>query len=199
MQYQELFYQENTQIRERYDLAAERIAQMGQETVVQEPYRDFFVSMSRFMGLVGDLALMQMRDQLETMSLEELKEWNRKLYLDILPENYDHSYGNPDYAAQRLGKELGPLLSAFYAQLRGCIVFAYECRLTDITILGETLIEIYNRFEEEVPTKESIRDILYWFFSDYTDVTLTYRIREQLDPSLTFAFHEENKFSIMFL
>lgn len=187
MQYQELFYQENTQIRERYDLAAERIAQMGQETVVQEPYRDFFVSMSRFMGLVGDLALMQMRDQLETMSLEELKEWNRKLYLDILPENYDHSYGNPDYAAQRLGKELGPLLSAFYAQLRGCIVFAYECRLTDITILGETLIEIYNRFEEEVPTKESIRDILYWFFSDYTDVTLTYRIREQLDPSLTFA------------
>ena len=29
--------------------------------------------------------------------------------------------------------------------------------------------------------------MLYWFFSDYTDVTLTYRIREQLDPGLSFA------------
>ena len=32
-----------------------------------------------------------------------------------------------------------------------------------------------------------MKDVLYWFFSDYTDVTLTYRIREQLDPELTFA------------
>ncbi len=187
MQYQELFNEENTRIMERYDLATERIAQMGQETVVHEPYRDFFVRMAQFMGMIEELARRQMRDELETMSLEELADWNKRLYEDILPENYGHSYGNPDYVAEVLGEELGPLLSAFYAQLRGCIVFAFECRLTDITILAETLIEIYNRFEEEVPSAGSIRDILYWFFSDYTDVTLTYRIREQLDPSLTFA------------
>ena len=28
---------------------------------------------------------------------------------------------------------------------------------------------------------------MYWFVSDYTDVTVTYRIREQLDPKLNFA------------
>ncbi|MFR5732909.1 MAG: hypothetical protein ACLUD2_14120 [Clostridium sp.] len=35
--------------------------------------------------------------------------------------------------------------------------------------------------------RRAVRDVLYWFFSDYTDVTLTYRIREQLDPGLSFA------------
>ena len=93
MQYQELFNEENTRIMERYDLATERIAQMGQETVVHEPYRDFFVRMAQFMGMIEELARRQMRDELETMSLEELADWNKRLYEDILPENYGHSYG----------------------------------------------------------------------------------------------------------
>ena len=42
-------------------------------------------------------------------------------------------------------------------------------------------------FEDGEPQARSVRDVLYWFFSDYTDVTLTYRIREQLDPGLSFA------------
>ena len=85
-------------------------------------------------------------------------------------------------------------MSAFYAQFRGAIVFAYECRLTDITILFETLLELYGEFADAaghnpsgLPDIRNVKDVLYWFFSDYTDVTLTYRIREQLDPELTFA------------
>lgn len=187
MNYQELFYEENTQIMERYDLATERIAQFGLETAVQEPYRDFFIRMAEFVEMIEELARMQLRDEFEEMSMEELAVWNRRLYADILPEHYGESYANPDYAAGKLGEGFGPMLSAFYAQLRGCIVFAYECRLTDITILLETLIEIYNLFEQGKPSEKSVRDVLYWFFSDYTDVTLTYRIREQLDPSLSFA------------
>lgn len=187
MNYQELFYKENTQIMERYDLASERIAQFGQETGVQEPYRDFFASMAEFAAMIEEVARRQLRDELEELTMEELSALNHRLYADILPEHYEESYANPDYAVQKLGKDLGPLLSAFYAQLRGSIVFAYECRLTDITILWETLIEIYNLFEQGEPSEKAVRDVLYWFFSDYTDVTLVYRIREQLDPSLSFA------------
>ncbi len=121
------------------------------------------------------------------MSFKELKKLNLELYADILPEHYAVSYANPAYAKELLGEEYGPLLAAFYAQLRGAICFAYECRLTDIAILCETLIEIYNMFEEGLPPVKSLKDVLYWFHSDYTDVTLTYRIREQLDPALSFA------------
>lgn len=187
MKYQELWNEENTRIMERYDLAMERIAQIPDEEQVEEPFRSYFVEMARFVGQIEDLARRQLREDLEGLSLKELERLNRELYGDILPEHYETSYGNPDYAAAQLGEEYGKLLCSFYAQLREAIVFAYECRLTDITILCETLIEIYNAFEDGTPEAKSVKDILYWFHSDYTDVTLTYRIREQLDPSLTFA------------
>lgn len=192
MKYQVLFNDENTQIMERYDLAMERIAGMIRELsdaseAVAEPYRAYFLQVAGFVAQIEELARRQMRDELEDLSLEELQKLNHDLYEDILPDHYEESFANPAYAVRVLGAEFGGLLSAFYAQLREAIVFAYECRLTDITILCETLIEIYNMFEGDIPSEKSVRDVLYWFHSDYTDVTLTYRIREQLDPTLSFA------------
>ena len=194
MNYQELWNEENTQITERYDLASDRIQEIPGENRIPEPFRSYFTEMSRFAGQIEELARRQLRDELESLSLEELKELNDSLYRDILPEHYGESYGNPEYAAEKLGEDWGPLLSAFYAQFRGAIVFAYECRLTDITILFETLLELYGEFADAaghnpsgLPDIRNVKDVLYWFFSDYTDVTLTYRIREQLDPELTFA------------
>lgn len=187
VKYQELWNEENTNIRERYDLAIERILEIPSEERVAEPYRSYFNQMAAFTAQIEELARLQLREDLDGLTLEELQQLNRKLYADILPEHYPESYADPACAVRMLGANLGPLLSAFYAQFRAAIVFAYECRLTDITILCETLIEIYNMFEEGVPQARAVREVLYWFFSDYTDVTLTYRIREQLDPGLSFA------------
>ena len=178
---------------ERYDLAMERIAQIPGEARVQEPFRSYFEAVCRFAGQIEELARRQLREELEDLSLAELQELQKSLYQDILPDHYEKSYANPAWAVEQLGLEFGPLLSAFYAQFREAIVFAYECRLTDIAILCETFLEIYGEFEEakaegrEVPDQRAVKQVLYWFFSDYTDVTLTYRIREQLDPSLSFA------------
>lgn len=187
VKYQELWNEENTNIRERYDLAMERILEIPSEERVAEPYRSYFNQMAAFTAQIEELARLQLREDLDAFTLEELQQLNDRLYADILPEHYTESYANPAYAVRMLGGDLGPLLSAFYAQFRAAIVFAYECRLTDITILCETLIEIYNMFEDSEPQARAVRDVLYWFFSDYTDVTLTYRIREQLDPGLSFA------------
>lgn len=187
MKYQELWKTENNRIMERYDLATERIARFADETQVKEPFLPYFAEMARFAGQIEELARLQMREEMEEWSLAELQDYNHLLYQDILPQHYENSYANPAYAARLLGPEFGPLLAAFYGQLRGAIIFAYECRLTDITILWETLIEIYNMFEDGVPAVWQVKDVIYWFNSDYTDVTLAYRIREQLDPGLSFA------------
>lgn len=187
MNIRELWNEENTQIRERYDLIMERIAMIPEEGVVLGPYSHYFTCMAEFVAKIERLARQQLCEELEGMSLAELQALNYSLYEDILPLNYESSYANPTYAVTTLGEDFGALLSAFYTQLRGAIVFAHECRLTDITILCETLIEIYVLFAEDTPSVKSVKDILYWFNSDYTDVTLTYRIREQLDPSLSFA------------
>ncbi len=186
MNYQKLFEEENTTIKERYDLSMERIRLFATEQTAQ-PFHGFFARMACFAEQIDQLITEQTAGSDASLSLTELQAKNHELYQDILPENYETSYANPTYAVKVLGEDLGALLSSFYAQFRAAIVLAYEFRLTEITILLETLIQIYNNFDEELPSAKSIKDVLYWFHSDYTDIILPYRTREQLDPSLTFA------------
>lgn len=187
MDYKMKFKQENEIIMERFELSMDRIRQMATEETVQKPFRDYFAKTASFIQMIGEyLSFIEQGNQ-KTASIEELKEWNQRLYEDILPGNYESSYANPAYAVAQLGEDYGRLLSYLYKEIRGDIVFVHEWRLTDITILNEVLIEIYNMFEEEVPEASSIKEVLYWFVSDYTDHTVTYRVREGLDPSLSFA------------
>ena len=174
-------------IRERYELSMARILKFQEEQTVTEPYRDFFTVMSRFIGLCGRVMEAVEEGTFGSWTGEELKELNEKLYEDIRGERYETSYGNPAWAVSRLGKELGRLLCFLYAEIRGDIAYAFEGRMLEMVIGNEALIEIYNLFEEGVPTEREVKDVLYWCVSDYCDVTLTYRIRECLDPSLDFA------------
>lgn len=187
MDYRELWREENEAVRERYDLTIERIKQLKKEETTQEPYREYFYRTAEFITLIDQARILVEKGVWMNQTLEELKEWNQKFYGDILPENYEASYGNPAYAVEKLGLDLGRLLSFLYAEIRGELVFVQESRLTEMTILNELFIEIYNLFEEEVPEAKKVEDILYWFTSDYTDLTVAYRVRETYDPTLTFA------------
>lgn len=187
MDYRLLFKESNEEARERYELAIDRIRQMKDEHV-KDNYDDYFKKVSAFILQIDKLWTMVQTGELKDKTLEELQKLNRELYEDILPDNYEVSYANPAYAAQKLGVDNGRLLSFMYMEIRGMIIYAYESRLTEITILCELFIEVYNWFEDEdEPDAEEIRKILYWFISDYADVMVEYGIREIIDPELSFA------------
>lgn len=174
-------------IRERYELSMERVRAMGTETSVAAPFYDYFQTMAAFIGQMEELTKAIGRDAFATASLEELKEHNARLYEDVAGEAYEESYACPETAVLRLGEGYGQLLSFVYTQLRGMIVWAYEQRFTDLTIVTELFIEIYNAFEEGTPKLSRLKDILYWYMSDYCEVFVPQRVREQLDPALSFA------------
>ncbi len=188
MDYRILLKEENEAVRERYALCTGRIEEIAREEAVPEPYRDYFRRTAGFLLLMRQLLSDNENGAFDSMSLQELEAYNRRLYEDILPGSYETSYANPAYAVKTMGEAFGRLLSFLYAEIRGMIVYAYEYRLTDMTILSELFIEVYNCFEEEpLPSERELRKILYWFVSDYSDVTVEYRVREQVDPSLSFA------------
>ena len=106
----------------------------------------------------------------------------------MLEDHYKKNYANPAYAAEKLGLEMGRLLSLLCAEMRSGIPYAFENRLEYLTILYELFIEVYNCFENtEEPEPKEIRDILYWYASDYCDVFLADRIEEQINPECSFA------------
>ena len=58
--------------------------------------------------------------------IRTLKEFQTRLYADILPARYGTSYGNPDYCAKKFGVRAGKALCFLYAELRAAIPCVYE-------------------------------------------------------------------------
>ena len=173
---------------ERYALAMERIEEMMREQTVPAPFDSYFRSVAGFL-----IQMKQVREQLilgeaETFTLEQWQQMNHKMYEDILPENYDNSYGNPVFAVEALGEIHGKILSFLYTELRGLIGYVFEGLLEQIVVHLELFIEVYNRFEQQpVPSYREIQQMVYWFVSDYSDVFVTERIRQSVDPARDFA------------
>lgn len=172
---------------ERYELAIGRIREIGAEQTVDMRFRDYFCKMADFVIMIDELKTALSDGTYARAALEELREWNQRLYFDILPEQYEKSYANPAAAVKELGEEYGALLSFLYTELRGMIVYVFEGKTEYLDILMELFIEIYNQFEDGLPEIKNIKDTIYWYASDYCDVFVADRIREQILPEESFA------------
>ncbi|CCX74238.1 putative uncharacterized protein [Dorea sp. CAG:105] len=175
-------------VEERYNLAVDRIGDIKEERTVDVKFRDYFVKVAEFIHLIDGTKKKIEDHTFDGMQIEELAAWNKKLYSDILPEHYRESYANPDYAVAQLGEAYGSTLSALYAEIRAAIVYVYEKKTEYLDILFELFIEVYNQFEEEeMPEPHVLKEILYWYASDYCDVFVADRIHEQVDATQSFA------------
>ena len=68
------------------------------------------------------------------------------------------------------------------------IVYAYEQRTEEMLICMELFLQLHAEFEgSEIPEADRLRDDVYWFVSDYSEITVAGRVREQIDPELSFA------------
>jgi len=188
MKQQELFTQENNEIRERYELAMDRIARIEQEQSVKECFLPYFHGLASWMLQVKEVVTMVEEDRLGQLSLAELQVLNETLHAGVAGDNYATSYANPTYACEMFGEKYGKLLAFLATELRNVIIYAYECRLYELTIYLEFLIEIYNYFEEEDDfTYKDVKRAIYDFMFDYCDILVDGNLRELVDPDMSFA------------
>lgn len=187
MKCREIYREENEAVAERFELSMERIREIATEELQEKNFQEYFRKTAGFICYVEKLLEKIENDWLKTATEEELKAENYSLYEDILPENYANSFANPDYAVTKLGDDYGKLFSFVYTEIRGMIVYAFEERKTEITILCELFLQLYTCFGEEMPSCELLKDIVYWYVSDYCDVKLEQRVRDMVDPEMSFA------------
>lgn len=179
--------------KERYVLGIERIKEILSESICTEHIQAYFNRMAEFVLLMDRAWSIVESGRLRQMELEELQRFNREMYEDILPENYAGSYGNPDYAVDCLGESMGKMLSFLYAELRGMIPAAFEQNRFDMVIRMELLLEVYQEFvsasqESGLPQPEMIRQIIYWYVSDYYEPESLERTAGLLCPEKDFAY-----------
>ena len=180
--------EENKEYEERHQLSVDRLKAILTEETTAPRYRSFFQDMSVFL-----LELEAVRRKVEdgtfrAMKISDKESINQTLYSDIVGERYEKSFANPACASRRLGEKMGPLLSCLYAELRAGIPYAFEDRLDYLTIHNELFLEIYRCFEESPePEYTEVKNIFYWYASDYCDVFVKDRIEEQIYPGHSFA------------
>ncbi|MGN0436647.1 MAG: aminopeptidase [Wujia sp.] len=171
---------------ERMELAIGRIDSMAMDELPSENQyiKDYFDRLADFILYVYDV----FSTKGQPKGLDTLVNINRRLYEDILPEHYENSYANPDYAVKRLGKECGQLLCALYAEMRSIIVYAYEDSIEKMVSLMELFLEVYGMFllgDDQV--EQYIREAIYYYMYDYADVLVADRIVETISSEDTFA------------
>lgn len=187
MKNSEIYQEENQAVEERYEISMERIREIMDQGTSSEKFSDYFQKTAAFILQMKEVYEKIENGWLESAPEEELKQLNQEMYQDILGDHYETSYGNPAYAVKMLGSDYGQLFSFVYTEIRGMIVYAFESRKQDITILNELFLQLYTCFGEEEPSYEELREIVYWHMSDYCDVKMEQRVRDMVDPAMSFA------------
>ena len=117
---------------------------------------------------------------------------NEALYAELGEEGYKDSFLNTEYAVKRFGS-IGTLLSVWYAEFRGIIPFTFENRIKDVTVILETVMQLYCAFEEKGTAEpdeaffDEINEIIYSYIYDYTDEFVEAYIARETEPGYSFA------------
>ena len=167
-------------VQERFELSVTRIRGIAKEHAAASPFGDYFNSQAAFILYVENIYKMRQDGGFARLTTEALAEMNHCFYADILSETevwdgengYEKSYANPQWSTAMLGADYGPMMAWLVTEIRGLIPLAFQGRLADMTAINELFIEIYNRFENRIPERDEILQIIYWYVSDYSDLLL---------------------------
>ena len=180
-------------LQERLSLAKERIAQIEEENIADAAFAAFFKKEAKWLSRLFIIEQKVTDGTLYEMNLADLQEQNKQLYSELQKANYETSYANPAYASGELSTEYGPLMAVVHAELRGCIVSVYEGRTEEFVAAAELFLEIANAFtcaweeEKRLPACEDIRQIFYWYMSDYAELRSERQVYERVTPVMNAA------------
>lgn len=191
MKYKELYKESNEMAAERFTLMRERIEEIAAAPEGPKESLDYFKKTAGFLWMLADICHAADTEGIADETMAECENLNQQIFGDILPEAYGGSYANPDYAVKMLGEECGQILSMLYAHLRKKIPEAFSGNLMELTIAMELFVAVYNSFEPakelaEVDKKE-IRQDIYWYFHDYSEIFYETRYRRLIDAREDFA------------
>lgn len=187
MKYQSIFQEANENAVERYELVIQRLRDIQTEETVGECYREYFKETTEYLLYLSSLLCLQQKGCLFAADEQEWEVRNQRLYGPVAEAGYESCYGNPDYAVAQFGTEAGQLLCFLYAELQAGIGYVYEGRLFAFVMLCELFVQIYNCFEAEEPDVAEAKEIIYWFFHDYSEIFAAWQAEEIINPDYDFA------------
>lgn len=183
MKYRELISETNEEMKERLELVMERVKEISVNPEVKTPYDAYYRQVAAYLTFLSSIYEKAGNGTLSQMSESEGKACNEALYTEIKNENYETSFANPAYAVRTLGEEYGQILCAVYASIKDTAAFVFEGNCQYLCIYAELFVELHTYFENpEELTGEEIRQAVYSFEHDYSEVFNEDAVKRLVDP-----------------
>ena len=167
---------------ERFTLIRDRIKEIENESVLTGELVLAFSEVAHFI-----MDVYSYYDEIASrgvLTAEEYEEWQKKLYEDEEPANYESSFLCPKYAVKRLGRD-GGLFSAIYADLLGMRIWAAEKNLDMLTIFGELFVQIYCCYTADYASDpdaayddalEAYRSFYFDYMEDFAELSVSSQV-----------------------
>lgn len=171
-------------MKERYELAYNRIHEISSEKNIPEVYRAYCQETAVLLSSLDQVLVLAEGDGLQAASLEQLKTWNNQFYDPLRDDNYEKFYGNPRYCTEKFGEEQGKLMAYFYSRFRDGILDAYNGDRESLLLLMELFLQVYTVLTTEEDQPRWLKETLYYYVHDYDEYYTDKGIRRLLDPSI---------------
>ena len=175
---------------ERFELARQRIREISEDSdIAFKEFSDFFMLISGQITYVLDLMDEMKGEDYYKKSIDDLREDNRLLFSQVLPEFYEESFTNPDYAEEKLGIYSG-ILCFVAAELVYLPHLIIDGNMFNVLVLLELFLELYSMFsDEEKPTIRSVEEAVFYYAFDYVSEFTHDRMEDTLIPSENAAYN----------
>ena len=171
-------------MKERYELAIERIQCMVSEDKIEEKYSAYCLRTAQLFLTLNDIFTAVNSGGMEDVSTDELKRWNVELYKELRGGEYETSYANPRVSCKEFGREEGGVLCYFYSRFRDGILDAYDGDREALVLLMELFLQVYTVLTTEDDPARWLKETLYYFVHDYDEYYTGKSVRRKIDPSL---------------
>ena len=164
-------------LKERYDLCMERLAQ-----IPNEREEGCFFRQAAELALYMDKIAKQVEDgSYFKLPADELQKINDRLYAFLDDKTYATSFANPAYAVSKAGDVKGQVIAYLAYRLANSTYHIFTGLLFRRLIVLELLLEIYGLAENDADASEW-KDAIYYFEHDYFEENRRYGIYEQFVP-----------------
>ncbi len=167
-----------TDLKERYDLCMERLAQIPNE----RGEGCFFTKAAKLALYMDEIAKMVDDGSYFDLSIEKLQEINDRLFVFEDDATYAESFANPAYAVSKAGEVKGQVVAYVAHRLTSSIYHIFTKQLFRRLIVLELLLELYG-LEESGADVSEWKNAVYDFEHDYFEENRRYAVYNQFVPA----------------
>lgn len=142
--YKEYYKKENESVLDSYEKSLVKINSIVDSTEKKDGYGKYFNELGRFIIMMADHEKEIDEAYFENNTFEQLKDFNEKMFKDLLHDNYGTCYGNPSYAVSQFGDEIGQALSYLYTKVHEYVQLAYQHKIFMMYRVNKLFIQFYN-------------------------------------------------------